>query len=358
MLHHSIVFYNSEKWAAVPANNGGNGPSWQHGDTLLVGFTVNEFKKTERGHQRASKPSSESWLAHSDDGGENWHPWKPKGLNEMNPSILSIPSQGINFSNSGFVLRVVGNGYIQKAPGRWLFSEDLGRSWNGSFGFNELLSHPELENKEFTARTAYLVEGENKLDIFLSARTRDESRRGIALREKAFLARTTDGGKNFNFVSWIVPWHDDCRAIMPAPVRLSPFKIVVTLRRKSRFANWIDCYQTTDNGKSWTFLSEVGVTELGNNFNGNPPAMILMRDGRLCCVYGNRTERQIVARYSDDEGKNWSHIDVLRDDFHSANGWPDLGYPRLFQRTDGKLVTAYFWCTEKRPETHIEATIF
>jgi hypothetical protein len=49
---------------------------------------------------------------------------------------------------------------------------------------------------------------------------------------------------------------------------------------------------------------------------------------------------------------------VLRDDFSSANGWPDLGYPGLYQRRDGRLVAVYFWCTRERPQTHIAATIF
>ena len=97
---------------------------------------------------------------------------------------------------------------------------------------------------------------------------------------------------------------------------------------------------------------------MGNEWNGNPPALIRMGDGPLCAVYGNRTARQMQARYSGDDGATWSAPQVLRDDFQSANGFPDLGYPRLFQRPDGRLVTAYFWCTAERPQTHIAATIF
>lgn len=81
-------------------------------------------------------------------------------------------------------------------------------------------------------------------------------------------------------------------------------------------------------------------------------------DGRLCCACGNRTERRLLARFSADGGASWGEPLILRDDFHSANGWPDLGYPRLYQRRDGRLVVVYFWCTRDRPETHIEATIF
>jgi hypothetical protein len=65
----------------------------------------------------------------------------------------------------------------------------------------------------------------------------------------------------------------------------------------------------------------------------------------------------MLARFSADGGASWGDPVVIRDDFSSANGFADLGYPRLYQRRDGQLVAAYFWCTRERPDTHIEATI-
>ena len=106
---------------------------------------------------------------------------------------------------------------------------------------------------------------------------------------------------------------------------------------------------------TWSFLSKISDT---GGSNGNPPAMIQLADGRLCCVLGQRDRRIILAKYSRDDGKTWSEDQILRDGFLSRNGWPDLGYPRLFQRPDGKLVAVYFWCTPERPETHIAATLF
>jgi hypothetical protein len=86
--------------------------------------------------------------------------------------------------------------------------------------------------------------------------------------------------------------------------------------------------------------------------------MIGLVDGRLCCVFGDRDRAVMVARFSADAGKSWKAEIILRDGFKSKNGFHDLGYPRLFQRLDGKLVTAYFWCSPERPETHIAATLF
>ena len=45
---------------------------------------------------------------------------------------------------------------------------------------------------------------------------------------------------------------------------------------------------------------------------------------------------------------------MLRDD---GRTW-DLGYPRMVQRPDGKLVTIYYFTTSENPEQHIAATIW
>jgi hypothetical protein len=255
-------------------------------------------------------------------------------------------------------MRVEGAGYHGNEVPRWFVSMDRGEKWLGPYGFSGLLDHPEIAGKEFTSRTGYIVDG-STLWLFLTARESNATDKlKIAFREKTFLAVSEDGAASFSFVSWIVPWDDPYRAAMPAPVRVSPTQLVTAVRRKSNEHNWLDCFASEDNGGSWAHLSRIGYTETGNTYNGNPPALIRMADERLCAVYGNRSKRQMVARYSSDDGRTWSDPQVLRDDFESAGGFPDLGYARLFQRLDGRLVTAYFWCTTERPQTHIESTIF
>jgi hypothetical protein len=357
-VRHVVVYHDPVRWGAVPANNGANGPVWQWGEELLVGFTVGTFAKAEKGHQCSYDAPFHSWLARSPDGGESWQSWKPEGYAGQ-PAAARTLNAAIDFTAPGFALRVEGNGYHGNSGCRWFASADKGSSWQGPFDFASLMDHPELTGKEFTGRTAYLVNGPGELILFLSVRrAQDADRLKVAIPEKTFLARTTDGGRSFDFVSWVVPWTEPSRAVMAAPVRLSAASIVAALRRKSQTNNWIDCYHSANNGLHWSHLSRVGDTEVGNNCNGNPPALVAMADSRLCCVYGNRTERKMLARYSADAGRTWGEPVVLRGDFHSANGWPDLGYPRLFQRPDGRLVTAYFWCTRERPQTHIEATVF
>ena len=317
-VHHAIVYYDPRDWAAVPANNGGSGSIWQWGDEILVGFTRGAFLKAGTGHQCDYERPFESWLARSRDGGESWTAWKP----ESYAGDLTIRQRRVR-RRAASISYAAASCCAWKAPAttetrrpRWFYSYDRAASWSGPFEFSGLLEHPELAGAQFTGRTAYIIGGRSNLQLFLTVRERSpQPELRVTLREKAFLARTQDGGASFSFVSWVVPRNDPYRAAMPAPVRLTDSRLVTALRRKSPERNWIDCFGSSDGGDSWPFLSTVGETESGSAHNGNPPALVQLRDGRLCCAYGNRSDRQIVARYSSDDGHSWGDSQVLRGRF-------------------------------------------
>ena len=370
-IKHVVVAYDPTKWCGVPANCGGNGPSWQWGDELLAGYVCGNAQFEKKAHQidLNDLDSHRGNLARSKDGGATWETWVPEhGYTQAKDNLAekakSVPEE-IDFSSPGFVMQVASSIASGGSGTAWFCSLDKGASWRGPFTFGSLADHPELANTEFTPRTAYLVSSPRECLVFLSVRKKEGEKLGqmqLSATDKVFLARTTDGGKSFEFVSWIVSFKDPYRAVMPAPVRISSDKLVTAIRRRNLRKDiyddicWIDCYESLDNGRTWALISKVCETGLEN---GNPPAMIQLADGRLGCVYADRSRLLLLAKYSKDEGKTWGDEQVLRGDYKSRNGYPaDSGYPRLFQRPDGKLVTVYFWCTPERPETHIEATIF
>ncbi len=331
-MRHVVVTYDKTKWCAVPANNGGNGPIWQWGNELLVGFTQGEAFFGGNGHQVADDRPQRSLLARSTDGGETWRVYDPEGYqgDVGFQADDAVPlARGVDFTSPGFVMRVEGHGYHGNAGQQWFYSLDKGVSWQGPYTFGALLEHPELAGREHTSRTAYIVNGPGDCFVFLSVRGAGIHGHRVSTTDKVFLARTTDGGQSFRFVSWVVPPSDPSRAVMPAPVRLSSSGIIATIRRRNdAFVGcWIDCFHTQDNGNTWAFLSRVGET---GGHNGNPPAMIRMSDGRLCCVFGNRDRGVIIAEFSTDDGATWGPDLVLRGDFQSINGARDFGYPRLF----------------------------
>ena len=364
---HVMVKHGEALWCSTPANNGANGPTWQWEDELLIGMTVGHAAVTDIGHQTDHDREFNSWLARSEDGGETWQSWQPKHYvgEGILPQPLTAQPDTWRPTGPGATLRIEGSAYHGNgasgrgtATPRWYGSDDRGASWRGPFTLADVADHAELDGLEITSRTDYLIESD-RITLFGSARRPStQPNLNVLIEEKPFVARSTDAGATFNWVGWIVPWNDTSRAVMPATVSLGDTDLVTTLRRKSATGNWIDCYRSSDDGASWRYAAEVTRTEEANQFNGNPPALVAMTDGRLCCVYGNRSMRDICARYSSDAGDSWSEPHIVRSDFHSANGWPDLGYPRLFQRGDGQLVTTYFWCDRAHTQTHIAASIF
>jgi hypothetical protein len=355
-VRHSIAYAPQGHFAGWPANNGLW--AWDDGE-ILVGCSVGAFQ-AQKGHSVSG--DIRSVLLRSLDGGETWAAHEPDGyLNDPRPlTDLQAPA---DLGADGFAMRVIGLGYhgTDEPRGGFYLSPDRGHTWHGPYGFAGLADHDSLRGLEMTPRTDYLVRDSASCTLFLSAR-----RPGSFGGDRVFCARTTDGGQTFSFVSWMVPPSDPYRAVMPSTVRCTPpgaepGKLVSAVRRRDmrsrtpRWQAWIDAYSSTDNGSSWSLLSRIGET---GGWNGNPPALARLRDGRLCCVYGNRSRRAMLARFSVDEGETWEREWTLRDDFESVDDEPDFGYPRLVQRTDGSLLALYYWARKHQPQQHIAATIW
>jgi len=361
-LQHRIVFAETDTFAGWPANNG----VWRWESEILAGFTTGPYV-VGSGHNIGFP--QENRLARSVDGGITWRVETPANY-AGSETALRVVTSPLHFTHPDFALRVTGDGYHGNTEkrGGFFYSYDRGQTWQGPFHFAGLAGLPQLDGAEMTPRTDYLVEGPDTCLVFLSARA--GNRWGA---DRTFCARTNDGGLSFQFIAWIVGPEDPYRAVMPSTVRCSqdkiglrraqasrlPISLVTALRRRDmRETNgecWLDAYVSHDAGAQWAFLSRIGET---GAHNGNPPALAALQDGRLCCVYGQRDTRRLLARYSEDEGASWSAAYVLRDDYASVQDDQDFGYPRLVQRPDGCLVALYYWATREHPHQHIAATIW
>jgi len=335
-----IVYKEAGHFCGWPANNG----VWIWGNEILVGFHLGYYKAKTNDHSIARDRPSRSVLARSTDGGETWTMEDPD--NFVGDGKETVPCPGnINFANPDFAMRVGGN--------RFFISYDRGHKWQGPYML------PDFGGKKLTSRTDYIVNGPRDCLIFVSAK---EPKVEAGLRDRAFCIQTADGGKTFKFLSWMT-YNLKVRSVMPSTVRISKSHLVSAMRRRHDIRreglpnirkDWIDVYESLDNGKSWKFLSKVADTDRGEK-NGNPPSMVRLRNGRLCVTYGYRSKPYgIRAKLSDDNGKTWGKEIHLRDD---ARTW-DMGYTRTVQRLDGKLVTMYYFTTRENPPQHIAATIW
>jgi len=335
-----IVYYKPGRFGGWPANNG----IWNWGNDILVGFTLAYNKENKYHHAINMYMPIKTALARSTDGGETWKLVDTTSFNNRLKQA-KLKRKKINFASAGFALYNTGEIYY--------YSYNKGKSWKGPF------QYPNLGVGELTSRTDYLVTNRNECLIFMSAK--DEKIRA-SLQDRAMLVKTSDGGLTFKFVAWMSE-NDTIRSVMPATVRIDKNHLLSAMRRRldppkeDKYAlpkNWIDVYESLDNGKSWHFLHKIGNTDTGIR-NGNPPSMVRLKSGLISVIYGYRGKPYgIRAKISNDNGKTWSKEIILRDD---ARTW-DIGYSRSVVRKDDKVVSVYYYSTNKRPERHIEATIW
>jgi hypothetical protein len=333
---HVMVYYEPGRFGGWPANHG----IWSWGNEILVGFSAGYYKDQGPGlHAIDREKPQRDMLARSLDGGKTWTIEDPaeKGVLDFRAQSVDCPGN-INFTHPDFAMRVRMLD-INVGPSFFHYSYDRGRTWEGPF------SLPQLDTPGIAARTDYLVNGQHDCMLFLTA-GKSNRREGRPL-----CVRTTDGGKTWTFVAWIGP-EPKGFAIMPASSRLSEYDILAVVRCRQGRRRWLSAYLSQDDGGTWRHLNDP-VSNLGE---GNPPALIKLRDGRLCVTYGVRAEPyRICAKLSDDAGRTWSDEIVLRDDGAAQ----DLGYTRSVQRLDGKIVTVYYFNDAKTgPERYIAATLW
>ena len=334
---HVTVYREAGRFAGWPANSG----IWSWGNEILVGFRSGYFKAQETDHAFDRSRGETSLLARSLDGGNTWKTETPPLDSKAEPADIREP---VDFTHPDFAMTFrfdseTGPG----APSRFFYSTDRGHNWKGPFKL------PLFGQKGIDARTDYLVNGKHDCMIFLTARKPDGK------EGRVFCARTRDGGKTWRFVAYIGEREPKLYSIMPSTVRLSGNRILTTIRRNEGVC-WIDAFLSSDNGKTWGFLSRPAP----DTGWGSPPAMVRLKEGGLVLAYGYRTTgygirgSEIRARASSDDGATWGREMVLRG---GGGNW-DIGYPRMVQRPDGALVTIYYFNDDAARERYIEAAIW
>jgi hypothetical protein len=330
-IQHVTVYQQKGMFCGWPTNNG----AWHWGDEILVCFELHHFKEPDfdidpTDHHRDPDKPGEIVMARSLDGGRTWRLERPQAFRPAHKDDQAEPAPGgIDFTHPDFALRA--------RTDRFHISYDRGKTWQGPYLIGDFA-------KRMGARTDYIVNGKDDCMLFCST------------AGQPICVHTTDAGRTFNRICDSMAPGAKARPIMPSTARISDTELVSAVRmlEGEAYVSWVDVYGSRDNGKTWQFLTKVADAD-DKYWNGNPPSLVKLTDGRLCITYGYRAVPYgIRARLSTDNGKTWGHEIVLRQD---GRNW-DLGYSRTVQRTDGKLVTMYYFSTEENPHQRIIATIW
>jgi len=355
-VEHHIVYSTPHEFTGHPANEG----MWQWGDEVLVGFNITLFSDRDDTHARADGAPRWSTFARSLDGGRTWthepHPEisRPARLKESGeyvrdpvsaypPIPKARPFTGaMDFTHPDFALRVRNSEFY--------YSTNRGRHWDGPYALPDL-GVPGV--KDINARTNYLVVDSRTCRVFLSVDY--DSGNGV-LSGRTMMVETTDGGRTFQFVSWLAgdPLEGVAErkgrafAIMPGVLTLDDGSILATVRWTVNRVRWVEVIQSTDDGRTWQKLARFEDVH-------NPVGLVKIDGSRIAAIYGWRNAPYgIYARITGDNGVTWGEPIALRDD---ARNW-DIGYPRVATLPDGRILITYYYTTTERPANHIAATIW
>lgn len=352
-VEHTVVYSEPSEFAGWPANEG----MWQWGDEVLVGF--NRTKYLERDDMHNVEPDARIWtaFARSLDGGATWsieeHPEVsiPARLaangdyvNDPDAPPIAEPRPcpgGIDFTAPGFAMKLRNEAFY--------VTSDRGQSWEGPF---TLPAFGQAE--KLMARTNYVVVDKDTCRIFVEGTSvpRSDGEHG-----RTMMIETRDGGKTFEFVTWLTPDPMDGHtkaelpiySLMPGVAMLDDGTMLATLRERVNRHKWVDLHASQDGGRTWQKLSTPF------DHNNNPASLVPLGGQRVAAIYGWRNKPfGIRAKISEDGGRTWSQEYVLRDD---GREW-DLGYVRAALRPDGKILAIYYYTTADRPAQHIAATVW
>jgi uncharacterized protein (DUF736 family) len=237
-----------------------------------VGFTATYYKETTTDHRIDRTKPSHRVQARSLDGGKTWkvEADQPYSDRKNEPEAVAL-KEPLDFTAPDFAMMFRFKS-LHVGPSWFYTTQDRCKTWQGPFKFD-------VEGVDgISTRTDLIPLGPRECLMFGSCGKKSDNKEG-----RVFCARTTDGGLTWKLQGYIGEEPPKGGfAIMPSSVRTAGGALLTTLR-KGKPDYTIELWRSDDLGKTWSKVSDVT-----GNIGGNPPATVLLPDGRLCVTYGHR----------------------------------------------------------------------
>jgi hypothetical protein len=154
--------------------------------------------------------------------------------------------------------------------------------------------------------------------------------------ETSLVYRSKDSGQTWNDPTVIADNYNETGLLV-----LPGERILAVLR--SHFGAFLATSFSNDKGRTWS-----DPRKITDNME-HPGDVILLKDGRLLIVYGERNRPfGTRAMLSKNLGQEWDpRIIILAADAHNS----DCGYPSSVEIEPGRIVTMYYGVDQSRDET-------
>ncbi len=359
-VDHATVYRRENEFCSWPFTSG----FWENGDGTLIANFATRNVTYDSGDairhdvlgQNSSNPRTITVRSH--DRGVTWDGENPQvnmmagpggaGAGLARDEMPTAFAEAVDYHDPNVLLSsgTMGGFATGGTNATAQLSRDGGKSWGPT------IRVPLDHLPATTGVHSTLVRPDGRMLMFLFSIEKDSSNR------RPLVYGSTNGGREFHFMSYIVPkrdpWgqadgdYDDPsvafvghRWFYPRGYMLPNGRIICVVRcqRDPTGVMWSEVYHSDDGGETWGFLSRI------NDF-GAPCSLVIMPDGRVVAIYGYRLMPSgIRASVSEDGGKSWGPEIIVRDD---GGSW-DLGYPNAWAVDGSTVGTLYYFNSKHDP---------
>lgn len=347
-----IAIVDETRWI-MALRSGVNHISWDDRDAIHL-ITSNDEGRTWSKLDRWFDGSPIEGLPYED------------GYTHSEPGLFKMP-------NGDLILQFWRTAY--RSGTKQLRSRDNGKTWAVDLDRITVEGVAGADGSYAVGTEDYFVDPEDASDVYMAFQYFHYEKRSGTL-----LARSSDNGKSYRFLSWIGPLANeddpDSGATFEPAIEYVGNRTIVAVMRDAAGNRHTWQSLSIDMGASFSPLVEISDQVNGGVSNGVWQRVRLYKESNPYFQFNNRLDyakgegrlwgvglhsngggytRKPVVYWSDDNGTSWNGPELLHGSMHPGT---DTGYGDLKRRVDGTFVAATYYATADSKIADVEQYTF